>query len=46
MTPDDQSDVVAERIAELTAIDDEQGRIDRVAEDLTAGTYRYAVIDA
>ena len=45
-TTDHESDAVAERIAELKAIDGLQGRIDRVAEDLTAGTNRYAVIDA
>lgn len=39
------ADVGAERVAELEAIDDVQQRIDRVAEDLSSGQHRYAVID-
>ena len=41
-----KADMDSTRIAELEAIADEQARIDRVAEDLSTGHYRYAVIDA
>jgi hypothetical protein len=42
----EQDVIVASRIAELEAIQDEQARIDRVAEDLSSGKHRYAVLDA
>lgn len=41
-----KEDVVARRIAELEAIDGVQARTDRVAEDLSSGKHRFAVIGA
>ena len=38
--------MIAARVAELLELDELQDRIDRVAEDLSSGALRYAVIEA